>query len=742
MSDDSLSFKFAARVIDYFGSQAISTDEAAIFELIKNSRDANAKNIEITFDNILSNTNSTIIVYDNGDGMSIKDIKETWMVIGTDHRSIHTRTKKGKAVWGEKGVGRMACHKLGNQVNLLSVKNKERVDMDFDWRRYENTTKSFDEIKFKPTVKPTKEETGTTLTLTNLKSKWTSKRINNLKIELSRLIAKDSLDDIQIVIKTGNDPGETIGKRFSKLIESVTDHSPLKLQAKFHDGDLTIQILNQFDGKANWENQQLTNSRHFENSLVGNFTVNLFYLPRGPGKDQTHALEKYYERKIKPNGRESLEEFLEYQVGIYLHRDDAWMKPYGGLNDWLGMAENSVQNTGDVRLGQIYGTINMTQKGNPEIKTTSHRESMLKNQSFDDLIEIMRLILGEFSSYQKKWKKDIPIKKLKEIPGNTATNAEEGIDDMGKNLLKTIRGFKITPTQKVHVKQMVDGIVSLTKDQSENSKEEIKEMNKTRDFEKNLATLGIAASVTAKQVAGSLEANMELLREGEKMKLKIENEGRRLTSDEIKRSDTIIGYMKSNQDTMLHFMKFVNTLSDHISKSIESKTVQQVNVKKCWDTVSDGFKTDEAELDVDRGYESYIPAGFSGKPSEDLIVKFNKIDLECILTNFHLNSLTSLRKSKNPKKTITLHYWHSDGTLHLAFKDNGIGIPEKKLDEVFEPFKFGTNTNSRSKEMHGRGLGLYLVKEIVEKYGGQIKAVKTATGTKIELAIPEIKRVI
>ena len=742
MSDDSLSFKFAARVIDYFGSQAISTDEAAIFELIKNSRDANAKKVEISFVNISSIANSTITVYDNGDGMSIKDIKETWMVIGTNHRSIHTKTKKGKTVWGEKGVGRMACHKLANQVNLLSVKNKERIDMDFDWRRYENTTKSFDEIKFKPTVKPTKEETGTTLTLTNLKSKWTSKRINNLKIELSRLIAKDSLDDIQIVIKTGNDPGETIGTRFSKLIESVTDHSPLKLQAKFHDGDLRIQILNQFNGKANWENQQLTNSRHFENSLVGNFTVNLFYLPRGPGKDQTHPLEKYYERKIKPNGRESLEDFLEYQVGIYLHRDDAWMKPYGGLNDWLGMAENSVQNTGDVRLGQIYGTINMTKKGNPEIKTTSHRESMLKNQSFDDLIEIMSQILGEFSSYHKKWKKDIPIKKLKEIPGNTATNAEEGIDDMGKNLLKTIRGFKITPNQKAHVKQMVDGIVSLTKDQSENSKEEIKEMNKTRDFEKNLATLGIAASVTAQQVAGSLEENMELLREGEKMKLKIENEGRRLTSDEIKRSDTIIGDMKSNQYTILHFMKFVNTLSDHISKSIETKTVQQVNVKKCWDTVSDGFENDEAELDVDRYYETHIPAGFSGEPSEDLIVKFNKIDLECILTNFHLNSLTSLRKSKNSKKTITLHYWHSDGTLHLAFKDNGIGIPEKKLDEVFEPFKFGTNTNSRSKEMHGRGLGLYLVKEIVEKYGGQIKAVKTATGAKIELAIPEIKRVI
>ena len=327
------------------------------------------------------------------------------MVIGTNHRSIHTKTKKGKTVWGEKGVGRMACHKLSNEVNLISVKNKERIDMSFDWRRYENTTKSFHEIKFKSTVKPTKEEAGTTLVLTNLKSKWTSKRINDLKIELSRLIAKDSFDDTQIVIKTGNESGETIGKRFSKLLESVTDHAPLKLQAKFNEGNLTIKILNQIDGKK-WENQPLTNSHHFENSKIGNFTVELFYLPRGPGKDKTHPLEKYYERTIKPHGRESLEDFLDDQVGIYLYRDDAWMKPYGGLNDWLGMAENSVQNTADVRLSQIYGAIKMSVRNNPEIKTTSHRESMLQNKSFNDLIEIMGLILGEFSSYHKKWKKE------------------------------------------------------------------------------------------------------------------------------------------------------------------------------------------------------------------------------------------------------------------------------------------------------------------------------------------------
>ena len=568
MSEESFSFSFAARTIDYFGSQAISTDESAIFELIKNSRDANAKKVEISFNEISSNTNSTITVYDDGDGMSKKDIKETWMVIGTNHRSIHTKTKKGKAVWGEKGVGRMACHKLGNQVKLVSVKNKERLDMDFDWRRYEDTTKSFDEIKFKPTVKSTKEETGTTLTLNDLKSKWTSKRINNLKIELSRLIAKDSFDDTQILIKTGNETGELIGKRFSKLLESVTDHSPLKLQAKFYQGDLTIKILNQFGGKQKWEGQSLTNPRNFENSHVGNFTVNLFYLPRAQSKDKTHPLEKYYDRTIKPYGRESLEDFLNNQVGIYLHRDDIWMKPYGGQNDWLGMAENSVQNTGDVRLSQIYGTINMTKKGNPEIKTTSHRESMLQNKSFDDLLQIMGLILGEFSSYHKKWKQNIPLDKLKEIPGNTATNVEEGIESVAKNLLKTTRGFKIKPNEKAHVKQMVETMVNFTKDQSANSEQKIKDMDTTTDYEHNLASLGITSSVTAQEVAGSLEDNMELLLEGEEMKLKIAKEGRPLTFDEIKQSDTIIEKMKYNQSKILHFMTFVNTLSKHISKSI------------------------------------------------------------------------------------------------------------------------------------------------------------------------------
>ena len=77
----------------------------------------------------------------------------------------------------------------------------------------------------------------------------------------------------------------------------------------------------------------------------------------------------------------------------------------------------------------------------------------------------------------------------------------------------------------------------------------------------------------------------------------------------------------------------------------------------------------------------------------------------------------------------------------MEFLDNGIGIPEEKLDEIFEPFKFGTNRDSKSNVQHGRGLGLHIVKEIVKSYNGEVKAVKSATGAKIQLSIPDIKRV-
>ena len=98
MGSEELGFTFAGRTIDYFGSKAITSDITAMFELIKNSRDANAKTVTIHFkDNTKSS--AEIEIYDDGDGMSEQDVSEKWMVIGTDSRIQNNLTKSGNPVW-------------------------------------------------------------------------------------------------------------------------------------------------------------------------------------------------------------------------------------------------------------------------------------------------------------------------------------------------------------------------------------------------------------------------------------------------------------------------------------------------------------------------------------------------------------------------------------------------------------------------------------------------------------------
>ncbi|GFI62002.1 alkaline phosphatase synthesis sensor protein PhoR [Clostridiales bacterium] len=59
----------------------------------------------------------------------------------------------------------------------------------------------------------------------------------------------------------------------------------------------------------------------------------------------------------------------------------------------------------------------------------------------------------------------------------------------------------------------------------------------------------------------------------------------------------------------------------------------------------------------------------------------------------------------------------------LTVKDNGIGISEEFLERIFEPFERENNTTQSG--VHGMGLGLTIVKNIVDMIGGEIKVAST-----------------
>ncbi|HEY65953.1 MAG TPA: GAF domain-containing protein [Caldilineae bacterium] len=70
--------------------------------------------------------------------------------------------------------------------------------------------------------------------------------------------------------------------------------------------------------------------------------------------------------------------------------------------------------------------------------------------------------------------------------------------------------------------------------------------------------------------------------------------------------------------------------------------------------------------------------------------------------------------------TVRVRAWREDGHVHIAVSDEGIGIPPDKLERIFE--RFYQVDGSTTRRFEGLGIGLALVREIVELHGGHIWA--------------------
>jgi signal transduction histidine kinase len=73
--------------------------------------------------------------------------------------------------------------------------------------------------------------------------------------------------------------------------------------------------------------------------------------------------------------------------------------------------------------------------------------------------------------------------------------------------------------------------------------------------------------------------------------------------------------------------------------------------------------------------------------------------------------------------------------FHLAVSDEGCGIPENELETIFKPLERGSH--SLEKNIPGSGIGLAIVKEVIEAHGGSILARNgSKAGAVFELLIP------
>jgi nitrogen fixation/metabolism regulation signal transduction histidine kinase len=113
---------------------------------------------------------------------------------------------------------------------------------------------------------------------------------------------------------------------------------------------------------------------------------------------------------------------------------------------------------------------------------------------------------------------------------------------------------------------------------------------------------------------------------------------------------------------------------------------------------------------------------------EELYANLDKTQLIRVITNLVKNAMQASEREENP--IIEVKVFSENNNIRILVSDNGKGIPEDVRDLIFEP-KFTTKSS-------GMGLGLGMIKNIIEAYGGTISFTsKVGVGTIFTVILPK-----
>ncbi len=117
-------------------------------------------------------------------------------------------------------------------------------------------------------------------------------------------------------------------------------------------------------------------------------------------------------------------------------------------------------------------------------------------------------------------------------------------------------------------------------------------------------------------------------------------------------------------------------------------------------------------------------------PENGLVVKHSKGVVKNLINNVIINSIIYNKDNKEIKITIT----ESDGLGFIIIEDEGIGIPEEEIEQIFELFFRGSNVGN----IPGVGLGLAVSQHCLNFLGGRIEVQsKLNKGTKVLISLPK-----
>jgi signal transduction histidine kinase len=253
----------------------------------------------------------------------------------------------------------------------------------------------------------------------------------------------------------------------------------------------------------------------------------------------------------------------------------------------------------------------------------------------------------------------------------------------------------------------------------------------------------IYMSTTIEKNIKELEFEKSTLSKAVKKLQKMDKEQKEFIGNVTHEFKTPITAIKAYADVMGMYKNDLSLIGDgtsNISKECDRLTAMVDKILRLSSLERYDFEIEKREINI-KDLVEQICSRMSGKiKKNNLTLDYKVYDINITadpenLRHIIINLIDNAIKYNKPGGSINLLCQKNEDTLHINVTDTGIGMSEKHLDKIFEPF-YRVETH-RSSKTGGTGLGLALVESLVKKQKGSIEVTSTlGKGTSFFISLP------
>lgn len=783
MSELIKSLKVDARLISHLGEALIDSNKVALMELIKNSSDADATICKINIDTFFEDEKGRgrIVIEDNGSGMNDYIIENSFLKIASSFKNNYQKIspKYKRIAQGNKGIGRLSLNKLGRFVRVTTkldtdflLENYKSLDLsnlygsddidnilkdncdkyyyfEINWEDFNSENISIDDVSitikhedYNDDIKFNGFNHGTKIEIFGIKDVeyWNDNNVIELikdeinqlfnpfiekessflvkvKVDSKPIFTNDTLDEerirntsfsyarfefsskqkkINIRLKRNK---HYIRKEVDKLIRTMdnfnfTINSEIDYQQQYdsYSNDFVEIDLSSFqklkDTIANYKCDISGLNLYDEDKLFlpGNFEGEIFAYDFSASKD-TAEIKKY------------IDNFL----GVKVYRNNFRILPYGSVdNDWLDMSGYNARiesiiykkhtTTGYVRIDGLENLNKIKEMTNRQgIQLDNYGSNfilLMKNIIYRVIAELEKDFNDRLRYPQEKILREMESGGIVDISGikfvknhDPQIDSKKMLDEIKKDLEEK-NGFK---NKKVLAK-----IDSLNKNIDEAKDYNLKKENLIKKEYKYIDELNpiIGSAIIAQSLA---------------------HEIKRL-SNQIEASTKNIRELCDSNNVCFE-LDLISINCYYLSRYASVLDINSRSKRRKYETFS--IKEYLNFILLDNPIFRYKGYGYKYEIfGEDFLIRGIKANIKIIVENIILNSLYWLDYFNIDNPIVNFELFPD--ARKMVIYDNGKGVDKNISDKIFEPFV------SNKPENEGRGMGLYIVSELLKDFGAII----------------------